>query len=53
MRNAGMWIALTAALVIQAKAVAQETYRGVRVEPELRCTPYDRDEYRYPQSVES
>ena len=53
MRNAGMWIALIAALVIQTKAVAQETYRGVRVGPEVRCARYDRDEYAYPQSVES
>ena len=40
-------------LVIQSKAVGQETYRGVRVEPELRCEPCDRNEYPYPQSVES
>ena len=53
MRNAGTWIALIAALAIQTKAVAQQTYRGVRVEPEVRCAPYDRDEYPYPQSVES
>ena len=53
MRNAGKWIALIAALGIQTKAVGQQTYRGVRVEPEVRCAPYDRDEYAYPQSVES
>ena len=53
MRNAGKWIALIAALGIQARAVAQETYRGVRVAPEVRCAPYDRDDYSYPQSVES
>ena len=53
MRNAGTWIALIAALGIQAKAVGQQTYRGVRVEPEVRCAPYDRDDYSYPQSVES
>ena len=53
MRNAGKWIALIAALVIQTNAVGQETYRGVRIEPEFRCAPYDRDQYPYPQSVES
>ena len=53
MRDTGMWIALIAALAIQAKAVAQQTYRGVKVEPEFRCAPYDRDDYPYPQSVES
>ena len=53
MRNAGTWIALIAAVAIQTKAVAQETYRGVRVEPESRCAHYDRDDYPYWQSVES
>ncbi len=53
MRNTGEWIALMAAVVIQTKAVGQETYRGVRVAPEVRCALYDRDEYPYPQSVES
>ena len=53
MRNTGKWIALIAALAIQAMAVGQETYRGVRIEPEVRCAPYDRDDYPYPQSVES
>ena len=53
MRNAGTWIALIAALGIQTNAVAQQTFRGVRVAPEFRCVPYDRDEYPYPQSVES
>ena len=53
MRNAGTWIALIAALGVQAMAVGQQTYRGVRVGPEVRCAPYDRDDYSYPQSVES
>ena len=53
MRNIGMWIALIAVLVIQTKAVGQENYRGVRIAPEVRCAPYDRDDYPYPQSVES
>ena len=53
MKNSGTWIALIAVLGIQAKAVGQETYRGVRIEPEVRCAPYDRDEYSYLQSVES
>jgi hypothetical protein len=30
-----------------------ETWRGLVVAPECRCTPYDRDDYPYPQSVES
>lgn len=28
------------------------TWRGLKVAPESRCSPYDRDDYRYPQSVE-
>ena len=28
------------------------TWRGIRVATECRCTPYDRDDYPYPQSVE-
>ena len=29
------------------------TWRGIRVAPECRCTPYDRDDYDYPASVEA
>ena len=29
-----------------------ETWRGLVVAPECRCSPYDRDDYPYPQSVE-
>ena len=53
MRSSRTLIVMMVALGIQAKALGQETYRGVRVEPEVRCAPYDRDEYLYPQSVES
>lgn len=28
------------------------TWRGLTVAPEERCSPYDADDYRYPQSVE-
>ena len=30
-----------------------ERWRGVVVAPEHRCAPYDRGDYRYPQSVEA
>ena len=30
----------------------QTSWRGLFVAPERRCTPYDADDYRYPQSVE-
>ena len=29
------------------------TWRGLTVAPEERCSPYDADDYRYPQSVEN
>ena len=29
------------------------TWRGIRVAPECRCTPYDRDDYDYSPSVEA
>ena len=28
-------------------------WKGLRVAPEFRCSSYDRDDYRYPQSVEA
>ena len=31
---------------------AQASWRGLVVAPEQRCSPYDADDYRYPQSVE-
>ena len=31
---------------------AQTSWRGLVVVPEQRCSPYDADDYRYPQSVE-
>ena len=31
---------------------AQASWRGLVVAPERRCSPYDADDYRYPQSVE-
>ena len=38
-------------LVISTFSVAEE-YRGVRIAPENRCTPYERSDYPYLQSVE-
>ena len=37
---------------ISLPAAAEEIWRGITVAPEHRCTPYERDDYRYPQSVE-
>ena len=33
-------------------AQARGSWRGLTVAPERRCSPYDSDDYRYPQSVE-
>ena len=39
-------------LSVSGYAVAGETWRGLTVAPEHRCSPYDQADYRYPQSVE-
>ena len=41
-----------AALICASPAIA-ETYRGVTIAPEHRCTLYSSDDYPYPQSVEA
>ncbi|MYA59989.1 MAG: DUF1524 domain-containing protein [Chloroflexi bacterium] len=35
-----------------AASAAESSYRGLVVAPEHRCSPYDPDDYPYPQSVE-
>lgn len=39
-------------LVFVATEASAETWQGLRVEPENRCTPYNSKEYPYSQSVE-
>ena len=43
---------LLGAVAFQVPASAAETWRGLVVAPEHRCSPYDRHDYPYPQSVE-
>lgn len=46
---------LAALLVLSCFSIAsqsQDTWRGLTVAPESRCSAYDSDDYRYPQSVE-
>ena len=43
-------IALTAAAFSHGQQ--SETFMGLIVAPENRCSPYDRGDYPYPQSVE-
>lgn len=44
--------ALAVFLLVPGPLQAQLTWRGLKVEPERRCSPYDSDHYRYSQSVE-
>ena len=47
-------LALAAAAVVgYGRASAAETWNGLAVVPEQRCSPYDRAGYPYPQSVEA
>ena len=48
------WRLLAAAAAIAASdSAAAETWRGLTVAPEHRCSSYDKKrDYRYPQSVE-
>ena len=41
-----------AILSLCIKDVVADTWRGLTVEPEFRCSPYSSKDYRYPQSVE-
>ena len=43
---------LVAAMLALCGAATAETWRGLTVSPEHRCSPYDRNDYPYPQSVE-
>ena len=41
----------TAALVLASRSAAADTWRGLAVAPEFRCSPYISRDYSYPQSV--
>lgn len=50
---AHLGLLVVAVLVTASNSLhAQSTWRGLKVEPERRCSPYDPDDYRYSQSVE-
>ena len=38
---------------LEAAAATQNWLAGIPIQPENRCTPYDSDDYRYPQSLEA
>ncbi len=42
-----------AALVLASRLAAEDTWRGLVVAPEYRCSPYNSRDYAYPQSVEA
>lgn len=46
-------LALQGATGGAAPAAASETSQGIAIAPEHRCTPYRRNDYRYPRSVEA
>ena len=53
-RAAAIAIAVVAiAAAHYGRAPAAETWNGLAVAPEHRCSPYDRGDYPYPQSVEA
>ena len=45
-------LAIAAVLAAGHGLAAADTWRGLVVAPEHRCSPYDRGDYPYPQSVE-
>ena len=48
-------VAATAVLValVAGASVQAQTWRGLRVAPESRCSPYRASDYSYPQSIEA
>lgn len=46
------WSAGLAGTTAPAPPEPGQTWRGLTVAPEERCSPYNADDYRYPQSVE-
>ena len=52
-RTASHLLVLVAGVLALPSAASAETWRGLVVAPEQRCSPYDRKrDYPYPQSVE-
>ena len=52
-RAAASLLVLVAGALVLASAASAETWRGLVVAPEERCSPYDKKrDYPYPQSVE-
>ena len=50
-----LWCAIGVTVIAFTYAVLaeeQETWRGLRVEPENRCSPYDARKYKYPANLD-
>ncbi len=45
-------LALIGSILYPNLISAEEVWRGLRIAPEHRCAPYNRNDYTYPQSVE-
>ena len=43
---------VTVSTLNKANLIIGDNWSGLKIAPEYRCTPYNRDDYRYPQSVE-
>ena len=52
MPAAALAIAVLTLAILAERPIAQDTWRGLVVAPEYRRSPYDRGDYRYPQSIE-
>ena len=44
---------VTVSTLNKASLIIGDYWSGLKIAPEHRCTPYKRDDYRYPQSLES
>ena len=44
---------VTVSTLNKASLIIGDNWSGLKIAPEQRCTPYNRDDYRYPQSLES
>ena len=51
-RIVAVWTIAVAVFAGSAEILHAQTWRGLVVAPEARCSPYDADEYSYSQSVE-
>ena len=49
----GLALSMAVSVAVTAVAADADTWRGIRVAEEHRCSGYERSDYRYPSSIES